>query len=254
MRRFLTYALLPSTALLWSCCTCTTGAAPPTAPSQPSPAAPTAVVEGNSRSKDKESRRPEVTPSEPTRASSWLDVRIAAQETRMWCWSASAQMIMDYLGHHVPQCTQANDTFGLTDCPCHQCDAQRNPNPNLTCIQGGFPRFCAYQFHALRKHEPLTWKELKQELSDEPGFKKTPIAFIWKWLGGGGHVMVARGYREENGVRYVETLDPLSVCKGGDVQTVTYEEFVKGEHHTHWDDFYDIRHDGSVTCDSELQQ
>ena len=39
-------------------------------------------------------------------------VTLRPQETNMWCWAASGQMVMDFLGNNVSQCVQANNRFG----------------------------------------------------------------------------------------------------------------------------------------------
>ena len=44
-----------------------------------------------------------------------LAVTLRPQETGMWCWAASGEMVMEYLGRAVSQCTQANDEFGRTN-------------------------------------------------------------------------------------------------------------------------------------------
>src|SRR5262245_40017709 len=65
-------------------------------------------------------------------------VTLRPQETGMWCWAASGEMVMDFLGTNVSQCDEANKRFGRTDC-CH------NPVPNA-CINGGWPEFDKYGF------------------------------------------------------------------------------------------------------------
>src|SRR6516165_10551884 len=38
-----------------------------------------------------------------------LPVLLRAQKTELWCWAASGQMIMEYLGRSVDQCVQVNN-------------------------------------------------------------------------------------------------------------------------------------------------
>lgn len=57
-----------------------------------------------------------------------LNVTLHPQETGMWCWAASGQMVMDYLGHDVAQCVQANNRFSRTDC------CQGGPCPGVNCV------------------------------------------------------------------------------------------------------------------------
>ena len=57
-------------------------------------------------------------------------------------------------------------------------------------------------------------------------------------------MMVAKGYLTLSGVNYVVILDPWSPCEG-DEEIITYAWYDSAPgHHTHWDDFYDIRYVG----------
>lgn len=168
-----------------------------------------------------------------------LPVTLHPQETRMWCWAASGQMVMDYLGNNVSQCVQANNRFGRNDCPCSQCT---NPINNPPCVSGGWPEFGKYGFEFMRtSNAPLPWAALKKELSTKTRCGRTPVAFSWHWNGGGGHMMVVVGYQTVGGTNYVKILDPWGPCAGDD-RIITYDYYVSSPpHHTHWDDFYAIR-------------
>jgi hypothetical protein len=173
-------------------------------------------------------------------ASGHLAVTSHPQETSMWCWAASGQMVMHYLGNNVAQCTQANNEFGRTDCPCQQCS---NPVASPPCVIGGWPEFDKYGFTFQRTSDTaLTWAQLRGELSSAASkCGATPYAYTWHWPGGGGHVMVARGYQTVNGVNFVEILDPWAPCNG-DARLITYDFYVASVgDHTHWDDFWVVR-------------
>jgi len=147
----------------------------------------------------------------------------------MWCWAASAQMIMKSFNVDITQCRQATDRFAPTPC----CDS---PTPD-DCIKGNWPDFPKYGFTV--KHTTnaaLSWDELRRQI----GCRKVPIAFTWRWVGGGGHMMVASGYAVRNGVKWVTVQDPAPVDMGGDLVEVPYDVYVAGEDHTHWDDYYDV--------------
>lgn len=168
-----------------------------------------------------------------------LAVTLRPQETSMWCWAASGQMMMDFLGNSVAQCTQANSRFGRSDCPCNQCGP--NPVANSPCVMGGWPEFDKYGFTFQRTSDaPLSWSTLRKEISTNNRCGKTPVAFSWHWSGGGGHMMVASGYATINGQNYVAIRDPALPCVG-DVRILTYSAYVSGGGYTHWDDFYRIR-------------
>lgn len=155
-------------------------------------------------------------------------VTLRAQETSMWCWAASGEMCMDFLGTDVQQCDEANKRFGRTDC-CN------SPVPNA-CVNGGWPEFDKYNFTFARtSNTALTWSQIQTQIY----CKKKPIAFSWHWTGGGGHMMVVYGYAEIGGVQYLAINDPWAP-NVGDTRYITYSEYVSGSNHTHWDDFYDI--------------
>ncbi len=180
-----------------------------------------------------------------------LPVTLHPQETDNWCWAASGQMVMDYLGHNVTQCTEANNWFGRTDC----CTLSPCPNPTAPtydalgncqgCACGGWPEFGRYGFTFKRTSDaPLSWGDLREELASQSYCHKTPFAFTWHWPGKGGHVMVAKGYVTVAGVNYVDVLDPWAPCTGDEI-LMTYAYYVSDAgHHTHWDDFYDVTYTG----------
>lgn len=155
-------------------------------------------------------------------------VALHPQETGMWCWAASGQMVMDFLGHNVAQCTQANNRFGRTDC----CG---NPVPGL-CVNGGWPEFAKYNFDSKHTSDAaLSWDDLREQIF----CKRKPFCVTWHWTGGGGHMMVATGYVTIGGVNYVSINDPWPP-NTGDQRVITYDEYVQGVGHTHWDDYYDV--------------
>lgn len=178
-----------------------------------------------------------------------LPVTLHPQETGMWCWAASGQMVMHYLGNNVAQCTQANNRFGRTDCcTIDLCPSPTEPVPAwpnpCKCVCGGWPEFEKYGFTFQRTtNAPLSWDDLKEQISDSPYCKRKPFAFTWAWPPrpyGGGHVMVAKGYADLPVGRFVVMLDPWAPCVG-DERVITYEYYVESPgHHEHWDDFYDV--------------
>lgn len=165
-----------------------------------------------------------------------LNVPLYAQQTNMWCWAASGEMIMSYLGNDVPQCTQANNRFGYDYC----CPVPPCPNPN--CIQGGWPEYDKYgfTFSSTSWGTALTWEQLKGQIDSNK-----PVGFSWGWTGGGGHYMVAKGYTTSYGTDMVAVNDPWppgSGCttNGGVSKLITYSEYVSSSTHEHWKDDYNI--------------
>lgn len=175
-----------------------------------------------------------------------LPVTLHPQETGNWCWAASGQMVMDYLGTSPSQCTQANNRFGRTDCcTIDLCPPPTEPAPAwpapCECVCGGWPEFNKYGFTFKKtKNAALPWDELQEQVSPMPFCKKRPFCFTWHWPGGGGHMMVAKGYFTLEGTRYVSMLDPWAPCVGNQA-IITYDEYVERPgHHTHWDDYYEV--------------
>jgi papain like cysteine protease AvrRpt2 len=160
-------------------------------------------------------------------------VNLHAQKTNMWCWAASGQMVMEFLGVNVTQCDEANKRFGKSNC-CN------SPTPN-ECVQGGWPEFDKYGFtFAKTSDAPLSWASLQEQIYCQ----RKPFAFAWHWTGGGGHMMVATGYAVIAGTNYVAVNNPwpprTSRTAGGDQYLTTYTDYVSGSDHTHWDDYYNV--------------
>ncbi len=181
-----------------------------------------------------------------------LPVALHPQETVNWCWAASGQMVMDYLGHNVSQCTEANTRFSRTDC----CNIDLCPSPTeppqydaigncINCACPGWPQFDKYGFTFQKTSgAPLTWDQLREQISNESYCKKKPFAFSWGWLGGGGHMMVAKGYLSLAGTNYVVILDPWGPCVG-DERIITYDFYnADTTDHSHWNDYYDVTYTG----------
>lgn len=92
----------------------------------------------------------------------------------------------------------------------------------------------------------LTFSQIKSQIY----CKKKPVAFSWHWPGGGGHMMVVKGYFTVNGVQYVDVNDPepytdLNTLTGGTETVMTYADYVsRTGDHTHWNDYYNITYKG----------
>lgn len=170
-----------------------------------------------------------------------LPVKRHPQETNLWCWAATGQMVMEFLGQPVTQCEQANKAFNKTDCPCQQCGT--SPDPNPPCVLGNWPMFSHYGFKPKTTNNvALSFAELSDQMcTGSPSCKGEPVAFVWTYVKDNTqHMMVAKGVRSRGGVDYVSVIDPLPVCRGG-ARLMTYDYFneLKG-HHTHRRDYYDF--------------
>jgi hypothetical protein len=162
---------------------------------------------------------PNTKPGEMTIQYKILEVPLFAQETRMWCWAASGEMIMHYYGAEVPQSVQANKRFERSDCGTQ--------TRSRDCIKGGWPQFTRYGFNcALPKYRELSWQELQEQIQ-----ANQPVGFSWEWKSYGSHYMVARGYIIINDTRLVVVNDPLPMNtdkhRGGTVSIMTYDDYVQ---------------------------
>jgi Papain-like cysteine protease AvrRpt2 len=164
-----------------------------------------------------------------------LQVKLTGQLTKMWCWAASAEMVMHYAGQQVSQCKQANHMFGRTD-SCH------DPTP-YDCVKGGWPQFQAWGFNSDQTavNAALSFDAIRAQIDADH-----PFPFAWRWTGGGGHMMTAVGYADIGGNQLVYVNDPWPVSTG-DPAVITYANFVGGDtwqganaSHTHWKDYYNI--------------
>jgi hypothetical protein len=182
-----------------------------------------------------------------------LPLTLHWQQTSEWCWAASGQMVMDFLGpRDVPQCYQANQHYPRNDC----CSC---PTPD-ECVKPGWPDFSTWGYNSTETQwgTPLSWSQVMDEIDSG-----RPFTFDWAWNGGGSHVMVAYGYLNfdfpgfpflsTNWVFLANPLPPQGRCGtgenasgpfGGDDEVVTYSEFVGGPgyDHTHGADIYNVSH------------
>lgn len=182
----------------------------------------------------------------PTPRAQTLNLDLIAQETNNWCWAASAQMLMRYIGNvNVAQCVQANDRFGRTDC-C------QSPVPN-SCIQPSWPDMPRYGF-SQGTGGALSWDAVRRELANGGPYRGRPFGFSWGWLSrdamgtlrpnGSGHMMVAVGYFDGPSGRWVEVHDPWPP-NVGDHRFDLYDFYVADPaSHVHWTDFFNIRYTG----------
>jgi hypothetical protein len=162
-----------------------------------------------------------------------LPVNLSPQELDNWCWAASGQMVMVYLGQAVTQCAEANEYFGHNPPDC--CPST---TAGTGCDTGGWPTFSKHNIAFLETPEgvALTLDQLKLQI----GCRHMPVAFSWKWDGGGGHMMVAVGYNTLSVAPLVEVDDPWAPTVGSH-RFITYDEYVAAANdHSHWSDFYNF--------------
>jgi hypothetical protein len=142
----------------------------------------------------------DTTPASPPEKSPdrWtLPVSLHAQETELWCWAATGQMTMEFLGKPVSQGEQADLKFKRHDC----CD---HPIPR-PCEQGGSVTLSPFGFTFDMSTPPLSEQEIVRQIH----VLRKPIPFAWQFPGGGGHASLVVGYaKAPDGKFLVECLDP----------------------------------------------
>lgn len=172
-----------------------------------------------------------------------LDVPLHGQMTDLWCWATSAEMILRYMNNHVTQCSQATQEYGIdakVDCCAPQ--ALTSDLGSQHCVQGGWPPFEQWGFSSKntadacepRDHCALSFDQLKGEIDAD-----RPVAFSWRYSGGGGHMMVAIGYVELGEEQWVLINNPWPPGNG-DTALITYDYYVSGPYQ-HWRDYYEIQ-------------
>lgn len=158
-----------------------------------------------------------------------LSVPLFPQQTNVWCWAASGQMIMSYLGATaVTQCVQANVELGRTDC----CSS---PTPSA-CVKGGYTQFDRFNFNvSYYAGGALPFASLTSEIN-----ANRPVEFAWSWTGGGGHVMVATGTLVDRaGQQWVYRNNPWPPNVGAQ-DILSYSAYVSDTGYTHQQDAYNI--------------
>ena len=180
-----------------------------------------------------------------------LGLRYAPQAGRSWCWAASGQMVMEFLGEpagRACQCRQAQAVLGVGGCCA----------PAGSCVPAFVERPRAYGFayrttcDALPGRQddpgcgarPLAWRALTVEVcAGRPMIAsfRTPGAAV-------GHMVVVKGFSTHGG-RRVLLVDPAQLCPPGrDCEGeldegfwVPYDEYAAGwGGRVHWVDFYGI--------------
>jgi hypothetical protein len=126
-----------------------------------------------------------------------LPVTLHAQETELWCWAATGQMTMEFLGKPISQAEQVNFVSGR-----HDCGEEPHPRP---CVRGGSVVLSPFGFSFDASSGPLSEAELVRQIYTH----RKPIPFAWQFPGGGGHASLVVGYaRQKDGTLLVECLDP----------------------------------------------
>lgn len=194
-----------------------------------------------------------------------VDITMRAQEESLWCWAASAQMVLEWADKQglplsplgsIRQCDQV--TYYVAKYPqLHVFVRNCCPSPSLAplpdCNVTGLPddsfKHATLKFTPM-ENNPLSPEQIKEEVSNH-----RPIAFSWKYAPKYcppcGHMMVIVGYTQGPDSLTLAVYDPDPVSDpthnkpGGTKTSVTYEDFVgkkpelgKTPNYTHYRDYY----------------
>ena len=204
-----------------------------------------------------------------------LSLRYSPQASgaQYWCWAASGEMVMEWLGEQPEktcQCRQAEQVLGVKGCcfsssTCvpaedvpRECDAPRWPAfaENPETYRFDYKTTCD---DLPNRHDdeacdakPLGWHDLAAELC-----AGRPVLASFRSRGSArGHMIVVKGFSTHPD-RRVLLVDPRQLCPSGrDCEGeldegfwLPYDEFAAGwGGRVHWVDFYGIRK--SVGSDS----
>jgi hypothetical protein len=149
-----------------------------------------------------------------------LNVPLHGQETPDWCYAATTQMIGEYFGSTIKQCTISSYDNGGLDC----CPAAGQPVP-AACVNGGntFDELTYWGFPGTLNSGPLSYAGIKSEIAAQ-----RPIAVGIEWPSGGHHAIVVDGYwTKSDGTQHVHILNPLPV-NVGDEEWATYNVLLNG--------------------------
>lgn len=137
-----------------------------------------------------------------------LPVSYASSQVSNWCWAACAEMIADYWGFSVTQCSMANTQLGYTHC-CNSptpgsCNAAC-PIPDVELVHTRNSVTCNPVIKSLIPEADLI-TELKASRPIELGFQYSSTS---------GHVVVVYGYASSSGINDFHVHDPDPMVASG---------------------------------------
>lgn len=195
-----------------------------------------------------------------------VPVTLTPQQTDCWCWAACTEMASRYYEHRVPQCESSNFVHGTPPDCCNGCTGACPcwidwPNSWGATIPQIKNNWTHWNFEYDYVSSSLPWEDddkddIKDTISPTPFCKKSPIYAVWWWKNGwGGHVVVAYGYAEAGGERYISYFNPwppdcekdgdqCEPATGGDDVVSTYDAFVDDGIHSWGNSFYGFKYTG----------
>jgi hypothetical protein len=195
-----------------------------------------------------------------------LSLRYAPQASTNWCWAASGEMTMEWLGdepNRVCQCRQAEEVLGVVGCCATPGSCVPAADAPARCDAPRWPAFVerpdAYGYDYKTTcdalvgrldddacdRRPIGWFELTAELC-----AGRPVLAALRSPGSPrGHLIVVKGFSTHGG-RRVLVVDPKRLCPldrecEGELDEglwIPYDDYVSGwDGLVHWVDFFAIR-------------
>jgi len=165
----------------------------------------------------------------PSAFAQWrtLNVPLVTQEHSQWCWAGSSKAVLNYYGQSPSQCQIVNWAFGLNyACGNSTFDwnSWANQPNNMYGSNGSVQNILrAWGVSNTAYNYASSWSSVVADIN-----ANRPFVMRYGWTGGGGHIMVGRGYETYNGVNYIYIMNPWP----GEGQTYrTYSSAVSASDH-----------------------
>ncbi|MYN16963.1 hypothetical protein GTP81_09375 [Rugamonas sp. FT107W] len=165
----------------------------------------------------------------PSAFAQWrtLNVPLVTQEHSQWCWAGSSKAVLNYYGQSPSQCQIVNWAFGLNyACGNSTFDwnSWANQPNNMYGSNGSVQNILnAWGVSNTAYNYASSWSSVVADIN-----ANRPFVIRYGWTGGGGHIMVGRGYETYNGVNYIYIMNPWP----GEGQTYrTYSSAVYASDH-----------------------
>ena len=141
----------------------------------------------------------------PSAFAEWqaLGVNLEQQKYSEWCWAATTKLISNYYGKPAEQCDIVNWAYGL-NYACYGPNEFKWNNwanrPNDLYGSNGSMQNILWNkgIGTTVTDRALGWGDLVWDIKNY-----RPFILRYGWTSGGGHVLVARGYEDYNGVKSV---------------------------------------------------
>ena len=143
-----------------------------------------------------------------------LNVPYYQQQTTVWCWLATIEMVAGYYGKNYQQCELASYAMNYQCCYNFQVCAYPASNDYMTLLMQRLG------LHGIQYNRGLSESEIINAIDNGQPI----IAGSTNWMTQSGHVVVIAGYQKTNqGIQY-QVLDPFTYVSYKDYNHVIRNE------------------------------